>query len=65
LQKNNPVINASLQKNIFEHISLMALEQVEMEFAQEIMQLQSMQQNPQAMQKPTNATNGYATKYED
>jgi hypothetical protein len=52
IAKNNPVINASLQKNIFEHISLMALEQVEMEFAQEIMQLQSMQQNPQAMQNP-------------
>jgi hypothetical protein len=52
IAKNNPVINASLQKNIFEHISLMALEQVEMEFAQEIMQLQEMQQNPQAMQNP-------------
>jgi hypothetical protein len=52
IAKNNPVINASLQKNIFEHISLMALEQVEMEFAQEIMQLQTMQQNPQAMQNP-------------
>jgi hypothetical protein len=52
IAKNNPVINGSLQKNIFEHISLMALEQVEMEFAQEIMQLQAMQQNPQAMQNP-------------
>jgi hypothetical protein len=52
IAKNNPVIGASLQKNIFEHISLMALEQVEMEFAQEIMQIQAMQQNPQAMQNP-------------
>jgi len=52
IAKNNPVINGSLQKNIFEHISLMALEQVEMEFSQEIMQLQAMQQNPQAMQNP-------------
>jgi len=52
IAKNNPVIAASLQKNIFEHISLMALEQVEMEFAQEIMQLQAMQQNPAAMQNP-------------
>ena len=43
---------ASLQKNIFEHISLMALEQVEMEFQREIVTLQSMQQNPQAMQDP-------------
>src|SRR5210317_146413 len=52
IAKNNPVINASLQKNIFEHISLMALEQVEMEFSQEIQQLQAMQQNPAAMQNP-------------
>ena len=52
IAKNNPVINGSLQKNIFEHISLMALEQVEMELAKEIMQLQAMQQNPAAMQNP-------------
>jgi hypothetical protein len=32
MAKNNPMIAASLQKNVFEHISLMALEQVEMEF---------------------------------
>ena len=50
--RNNPMITVSLQKNIFEHISLMALEQVEMEFANEIMQLQAVQQNPQAMQNP-------------
>jgi hypothetical protein len=47
--KNNPAVMASLQKNIFEHISLMALEQVEIEFQNEIMQLQQMQQNPQMM----------------
>ena len=52
IAKNNPVIGATLQKNIFEHISLMALEQVEMEFVKEITQLQAMQQNPQAMQNP-------------
>lgn len=52
MAKNNPVIGASLQKNIFEHISLMALEQVEMEFAKEIIQLQQMQQNPATMQNP-------------
>ena len=50
--KNNPIITASLEKNIFEHISLMALEQVEMEFSQQIIQLQAMQQNPAAMQNP-------------
>jgi len=52
MAKNNPVISASLQKNIFEHISLMALEQIEIEFAEEIQQMQQMQQNPQAMQDP-------------
>ena len=52
MARNNPVVMASLQKNIFEHISLMALEQVEMEFKDEILQLQQMQQNPQAMQDP-------------
>ncbi|MEL0176677.1 MAG: hypothetical protein VW810_00070 [Pelagibacteraceae bacterium] len=52
LAKNNPIIGAALQKNIFEHISLMALEQVEMEFVREIQQVQQMQQNPQAMQNP-------------
>mgnify|MGYP003146677322 FL=1 len=52
MARNNPVVMASLQKNIFEHISLMALEQVEMEFQREIQTLQAMQQNPQAMQDP-------------
>jgi hypothetical protein len=52
IAKNNPVVGASLQKNIFEHISLMALEQVELEFQKEIQQLQVVQQNPQAMQNP-------------
>ena len=52
IAKNTPVISVSLQKNIFEHISLMALEQVEIEFSNEIQQIQAMQQNPQAMQDP-------------
>ena len=52
MARNNPVVMASLQKNIFEHISLMSLEQVEMEFQREIQTLQAMQQNPQAMQDP-------------
>jgi hypothetical protein len=43
---------ASLEKNCFEHISLMSQEQVEIEFRNEIQQLQQMQQNPQAMQNP-------------
>jgi glutamate-1-semialdehyde aminotransferase len=36
IAKNNPMIGGSLEKNIFEHISLMALEQVELEFAKRI-----------------------------
>jgi hypothetical protein len=50
IARNAPVIMASLEKNCFEHISLMAQEQTEIEFQQEMMQLQQMQQNPQAMQ---------------
>jgi len=50
MARNAPVIMASLEKNCFEHISLMAQEQTEIEFQQEMMQLQQMQQNPQAMQ---------------
>ena len=52
MARNNPSVMASLQKNIFEHISLMSLEQVEMEFQNEILQLQQMQQNPQMMKDP-------------
>ena len=52
LARNNPMIMASLEKNCFEHISLMAQEQVEVEFRQEMQQLMAMQQNPQAMQNP-------------
>ena len=52
LARNNPMILASLEKNIFEHISLMAQEQTEVEFTQEIQQITAMQQNPQAMQDP-------------
>jgi len=52
IAKNNPMIMGSLEKNIFEHISLMALEQVELEFAQELQQIQILSQNPQAVQDP-------------
>jgi hypothetical protein len=52
IAKNNPMIIGSLEKNIFEHISLMALEQVELEFAQELQQIQMLSQNPQALQSP-------------
>jgi len=53
--RNNPPVMASIQKNILEHISLMAQEQVELEFAdvlQQAQQLQMMaQQDPQAQQQ--------------
>jgi len=52
IAKNNPMIMGSLEKNIFEHISLMALEQVELEFAQELQQIQMLSQNSQAAQDP-------------
>ena len=38
MARNNPMVMASLEKNIFEHISLMAQEQVELEFRDEIQQ---------------------------
>jgi hypothetical protein len=54
--RNSPVVMASLEKNIFEHISLMAQEQLEVEFRDEIQQLMQMQQmaqqNPQMQQDP-------------
>jgi len=63
--QNNPLVSASLQKNILEHISLMAQEQVQLEFIEELQELQliqqqmgavnpammaGMMQNPQVMQ---------------
>jgi hypothetical protein len=48
--KNAPVVGAAIQKNILEHISLMAQEQIEVEFRQELPQLMQMQQ--MAMQNP-------------
>ena len=42
--RNNPMIMAAIQKNILEHISLMAQEQVELEFREQLMQMQQMQQ---------------------
>ena len=51
MARNNPMVMASLEKNIFEHISLMAQEQIEIEFRDELQQLIAMQQNPAAMQQ--------------
>jgi hypothetical protein len=56
MAKNNPVIMGALEKNIFEHISLMAQEQLEIEFATELQQITQLQQaiqvNPQLQQDP-------------
>ena len=41
--RNNPTIMSLVQKNILEHISLMAQEQIQLEFKDEILQLQQMQ----------------------
>jgi hypothetical protein len=65
IARTNPNILAAIQKNILEHISLMAQEQVQLEFKDEMVQIQQitaqlqqmggmnpqmMQQNPQMMQ---------------
>jgi hypothetical protein len=42
--QNNPLVMASIQKNILEHISLMAQEQVQLEFVEELRELQMIQQ---------------------
>jgi len=53
--RNNPSITAALEKNIMEHISLMAQEQVQLEFPNEMQMLPQLQQmavqNPQAQQQ--------------
>jgi len=58
--KNAPAVGAAIQKNILEHISLMSQEQIELEFREELQQLQQMipmLQNPQAMQQNPNLQN--------
>ena len=53
--RNNPNVMAAIQKNILEHISIMAQEQVQLEFREQMMQMQQMQQmavnNPQMQQQ--------------
>ena len=55
--QNNPMAMMALQKNILEHISLMAQEQIQLEYVEELKELQMIQQqmapmmqNPQAQQ---------------
>ena len=53
--RNNPAIMAAIQKNILEHISIMAQEQVQLEFREQMAQMQQMQQmaamDPQIQQQ--------------
>jgi len=63
--QNNPMVMAAIQKNILEHISFMAQEQVQLEFIEELKELQMIQQqlgpmmqNPKAMQQNPQAMQG-------
>jgi len=63
--RNNPAVMAAIQKNILEHISLMAQEQVQLEFREQLQQMMMMQQqaamNPQVqaqLQALTNQVEG-------
>jgi len=51
LCRNNPQALAMLQQNCMQHIQLMASEQVEMEFKDEMQRLQQLQQTLQQMQQ--------------
>jgi hypothetical protein len=59
--RNNPMVMAAIQKNILEHISLMAQEQVQLEFREQMQQMMMLQQqaaiNPQAQQQLQMLTN--------
>ena len=59
--RNNPAVMASIQKNILEHISLMAQEQVQLEFREQMQQMMLLQQqaamNPQAQTQLQALTN--------
>jgi hypothetical protein len=59
--RNNPAVMAAIQKNILEHISLMAQEQVQLEFREQMQQMMMMQQqaamNPQVQAQLQALTN--------
>ena len=60
LVRNAPMVGGAVEKNCLEHISLMAQEQIELEFREEIQQLGQMMQmmnNPQAIQQNPNLQN--------
>jgi hypothetical protein len=59
--RNNPAVMGAIQKNILEHISLMAQEQVQLEFREQMQQMMMMQQqaatNPQLQAQLQSMTN--------
>ena len=59
--RNNPSIMAAIQKNILEHISIMAQEQIQLEFREQMQQMMMMQQqattNPQIQAQLQDLTN--------
>ena len=59
--RNNPAVMAAIQKNILEHISIMAQEQVQLEFREQMQQMMMMQQqaatNPQVQAQLQQITN--------
>jgi hypothetical protein len=59
--RNNPAVMAAIQKNILEHISLMAQEQIQLEFREQMQQMMMLQQqaavNPQVAQQLQALTN--------
>ena len=60
--RNNPTVMGAIQKNILEHISLMAQEQIQLEFRDELMRLAALQQTASCRSKScTRATSHYTT----
>ena len=59
--RNNPAIMGAIQKNILEHISIMAQEQIQLEFREQMQEMMMMQQqaatNPQIQQQLQMMTN--------
>ena len=59
--RNNPAVMAAIQKNILEHISLMAQEQIQLEFREQMQQMMQMQQmaatDPRMQQQLQSMTN--------
>ena len=54
MARNNPIVMAALEKNCFEHISLMAQEQVEIEFRKKCNNLWLMQTKSTSCNESTN-----------